>query len=85
MRVVPAVSRLFTCSIVLLLTCMAASLAGAADAWNVFPGGDGPGRGKQVVLISGDVSVDVTKEMVNLGLTAMLLTMRVSRLCSWRK
>ncbi len=26
----------------------------AAEAWNSFPGGDGPGKGKQVVLISGD-------------------------------
>ena len=31
------------------------------------------GHSHPVVLISGDVSVEVTKEMVNLGLTAMLL------------
>ena len=31
------------------------------------------GHPHPVVLISGDVSVEVTKEMVNLGLTAMLL------------
>jgi type 1 glutamine amidotransferase len=54
MRVVPAASRLFTCSIVLLLACIAAPRAGATEAWNAFPGGNGPGKGKQVVLISGD-------------------------------
>jgi hypothetical protein len=26
----------------------------AADLWAVFPGGDGPGKGKHVVLVSGD-------------------------------
>jgi hypothetical protein len=28
--------------------------ARAADPWLVFPGGDGPGKGKHVVLVSGD-------------------------------
>ena len=31
-----------------------ATVASAGEAWNVFPGGDGPGKGKQVVLVSGD-------------------------------
>ena len=30
------------------------SPAGAEDAWIVFEGGDGPGKGKHIVLISGD-------------------------------
>ena len=57
MRVISLVSRLLSCSIcsiALLLACMAGTRARAADAWNVFPGGDGPGTGKQVVLVSGD-------------------------------
>ena len=33
---------------------LAPGLAAAADAWLEFPGGDGPGEGKSVVLISGD-------------------------------
>src|SRR5262249_35853291 len=28
--------------------------ANAADEWLVLPGGDGPGKGKQIVLVSGD-------------------------------
>ena len=31
-----------------------ASVANAADPWLVFEGGDGPGNGKHIVLISGD-------------------------------
>ena len=31
-----------------------ASAANAADPWLVFEGGDGPGKGKHIVLISGD-------------------------------
>ncbi len=31
-----------------------AGRAAAADPWLTFPGGDGPGKGKNVVLISGD-------------------------------
>ena len=54
MRVVPAVSRLLCCSIVLLFVCQTPTRASGAEAWNVFPGGDGPGKDKQVVLISGD-------------------------------
>ena len=30
------------------------SSAKAADPWIVFEGGDGPGKGKHIVLISGD-------------------------------
>lgn len=31
-----------------------AASARAADSWVVYPGGEGPGRGKSIVLISGD-------------------------------
>ncbi len=40
--------------IALALACFFPSVALAADPWVVYKGGDGPGRGKQVVLISGD-------------------------------
>ena len=36
------------------LTCLFGAAAQAADPWIVFPGGEGPGKGKNVVLISGD-------------------------------
>ena len=32
----------------------ATSSAGAADAWVAYEGGEGPGRGKHIVLVSGD-------------------------------
>ena len=54
MRLVSPVSRLFSWVILVLFACTAAPQGIAADAWNTFPGGDGPGNGKQVVLISGD-------------------------------
>ena len=38
----------------LLLTATSVSAAPADDPWLVFQGGDGPGKGKQVVLVSGD-------------------------------
>jgi type 1 glutamine amidotransferase len=40
-----------------LLIVLSGSPAGparAADPWLLFPGGDGPGKGKRVVLVSGD-------------------------------
>lgn len=41
--------------ILLSLACVAfASVGFAADPWLMFPGGDGPGKGKHVVLVSGD-------------------------------
>lgn len=38
----------------LVLLGSLASSAPAADPWVVYPGGEGPGKGKNVVLISGD-------------------------------
>ncbi len=40
--------------IALAMACFLPSAALAADPWVVYKGGDGPGKGKQVVLISGD-------------------------------
>ena len=39
---------------VVLLTVLACVPAHAADPWLVVEGGEGPGKGKQVVLVSGD-------------------------------
>jgi type 1 glutamine amidotransferase len=36
------------------LTLIAASARAADDPWVVYPGGDGPGKGKHIVLVSGD-------------------------------
>jgi len=54
MPAIPAASQMLGRSLVSMLALMAATVGIAADAWNTFPGGDGPGKGKQVVLISGD-------------------------------
>jgi len=44
-----------TCrSFVLSLLALAPSVATAADPWVVYQGGEGPGKGKHVVLVSGD-------------------------------
>ena len=40
--------------LVTLWACCAASFAVAADPWLVVEGGEGPGKGKRVVLVSGD-------------------------------
>lgn len=40
--------------LVIAATAFVASTATAADPWLTFPGGDGPGQGKHIVLISGD-------------------------------
>ncbi len=41
-------------SLCALLAALSSVTARAADAWITFPGGEGPGKGKQVVLVSGD-------------------------------
>ncbi len=47
-------NRRFRPALALALLCWIAPPARAADPWVVFEGGDGPGKGKRVVLISGD-------------------------------
>jgi type 1 glutamine amidotransferase len=44
-----------------------ASSAGAADPWVVYPGGDGPGQGKHIVLVSGDEEYRSEEAMPMLG------------------
>src|SRR5438309_11443962 len=41
-------------ALALALTLLLAAPAPAADPWVVYEGAEGPGRGKQVVLVSGD-------------------------------
>jgi len=38
----------------ILLAGLTVAPAGAADPWNVFEGSEGPGKGKHIVLVSGD-------------------------------
>ncbi|WP_435008194.1 ThuA domain-containing protein [Tundrisphaera lichenicola] len=47
-------SRFARIPIALVLVGLVAPLALADDEWVVYPGGQGPGQGKNVVLISGD-------------------------------
>jgi hypothetical protein len=46
---------------------LAASLALAADPWLTVPGGEGPGRGKKVVLVSGDEEYRSEEALTQLG------------------
>ncbi|HEX6987144.1 MAG TPA: hypothetical protein VF170_17325 [Planctomycetaceae bacterium] len=41
-------------TLVAAFVALAAALPAAADPWVTYPGGDGPGKGKHVVLVSGD-------------------------------
>src|SRR5215472_18075646 len=54
--------HLFVCSLVVL-----AGPARAADPWVVYPGGDGLGKGKHVVLISGDEEYRSEETLPQLG------------------
>ncbi|MGI6418063.1 MAG: ThuA domain-containing protein [Thermoguttaceae bacterium] len=51
-------------SLALLIYATAVS---AADPWVVFPGGDGPGKGKHIVLIAGDEEYRSEEAMPMLG------------------
>ncbi len=53
MRKTSSMLRLWTLSLV-GLACLLGNLAGADDQWVVFDGKDGPGKGKHVVLVTGD-------------------------------
>jgi hypothetical protein len=55
----------------LFLLALAAPAAVAADPWNVYDGFDGPGKGKHVVLISGDEEYRSEEALSQLG---MILT-----------
>ena len=48
-------SRWLAAALLLVMTTgVMATACSAAEPWLVFPGGDGPGQGKKIVLISGD-------------------------------
>lgn len=56
----------------LFLSCLAASAlcaatASAADPWVVYKGGDGPGKGKHLVLVAGDDEYHSEEAMPQLG------------------
>lgn len=53
-----------------LLACagfLSAAAADAAEKWLVFPGGDGPGKGKHIVLLAGDEEYRSEEVMPMLG------------------
>ncbi|MGA2621785.1 MAG: ThuA domain-containing protein [Thermoguttaceae bacterium] len=61
--------RFLTCCAMVLVTagCLAAVGAAAADPWVVYAGSDGPGKGKQVVLVSGDEEYRSEETLTQLG------------------
>ena len=52
---------------VALIVAVAATHASADDAWVVYEGGEGPGKGKHVVLISGDEEYRSEESLPQLG------------------
>jgi type 1 glutamine amidotransferase len=52
---------------VITLVIVAVNPAAAADSWVVYPGGDGPGKGKHVVLVSGDEEYRSEEGLPQLG------------------
>src|SRR5690242_7924040 len=57
-------SRLLTAFGLLFCWC---GLSSAADPWVVYEGGDGPGKGKHLVLIAGDDEYHSEEAMPQLG------------------
>ena len=51
----------------MVLLLVLTSLANAADPWVVYPGGDGPGQGKHIVLVAGDEEYRSEESMPMLG------------------
>ena len=54
------------CSLVPILWLVAA-MAAAADPWLTLPGGEGPGKGKKIVLVSGDEEYRSEEALTQLG------------------
>ena len=52
---------------VITLVIVAVNPAAAADSWVVYPGGDAPGKGKHVVLVSGDEEYRSEEGLPQLG------------------
>jgi len=55
------------CAAVLTATALGGSQAPAADPWVVYDGFDGPGKGKHVVLVSGDEEYRSEEALPQLG------------------
>lgn len=53
--------------VLLSVAVAAASAASGADPWLDLPGGDGPGKGKRVVLVSGDEEYRSEEALTQLG------------------
>ena len=51
----------------LLVLALSVCAAQAADPWLTFPGGEGPGKGKKIVLVSGDEEYRSEEVMPALG------------------
>ena len=51
----------------LLLLCSAGPALAAGDPWVVYDGGDGPGKGKHVVLVCGDEEYRSEEALPQLG------------------
>ena len=51
----------------LLVLALSVSFSQAGDPWLTFPGGDGPGKGKKIVLVSGDEGYRSEEVMPQLG------------------
>ena len=51
----------------LFALALSAASATAADPWLTFPGGDGPGKGKKIVLVSGDEEYRSEEALPQLG------------------
>src|SRR3954452_25172127 len=51
----------------LILVALIAPRARGADEWGVYEGGDGPGKGKHVVLVSGDEEYRSEEALPQLG------------------
>src|SRR5262249_47072377 len=65
-----ATPRLLLCVCAVLLVVLASPGAAslrAADPWVVYEGGDGPGKGKHVVLVSGDEEYRSEETLPQLG------------------
>ncbi|HYW81169.1 MAG TPA: ThuA domain-containing protein [Thermoguttaceae bacterium] len=52
---------------ILLLGLLGSRRASAADPWVVYEGGDGPGKGKHIVLVSGDEEYRSEEALPQLG------------------
>ena len=66
MRKMKTASRLSTLT-ALALTCLLAGMLKADDRWVVYEGKDGPGKGKHIVLVSGDEEYRSEEALPQLG------------------